>query len=69
MIRQVRRGTYAIGNNARASLLAGIKVTRTTIFLYMLSGFFSSLGMLLGFGGQASLGIGDLTSSNRSTPG
>jgi ribose transport system permease protein len=55
------RGAYAIGNNARASLLAGVHVTRTTIVLYALSGAFSSLAgiMLLGFGGQASLGIGD----------
>jgi ribose transport system permease protein len=55
------RGTYAIGNNARASFLAGINVTRTTIILYVLSGTFSSLAgiMLLGFGGQASLGIGE----------
>jgi ribose transport system permease protein len=55
------RGAYAIGNNSRASFLAGIHVTRTTILLYMLSGIFSALAgtMLLGFGGQASLGIGD----------
>ena len=55
------RNTYAIGNNARASFLAGIKVTQTTITLYVLSGVFSSLAgiMLLGFGGQASLGIGE----------
>ena len=55
------RGTYAIGNNARASFLAGINVTRTTVILYMLSGIFSTLAgiMLLGFGGQASLGIGE----------
>ena len=55
------RGTYAIGNNARASFLAGINVTRTTIVLYMLSGLFAALAgiMLVGFGGQASLGMGD----------
>jgi ribose transport system permease protein len=55
------RGTYAIGNNARASFLAGINVTRTTVVLYVLSGVFSTLAgiMLLGFGGQASLGIGE----------
>jgi ribose transport system permease protein len=55
------RGTYAIGNNARASFLAGINVTRTTVILYMLSGLFAALAgiMLLGFGGQASLGLGD----------
>jgi ribose transport system permease protein len=55
------RGTYAIGNNARASFLAGVNVRRTTVILYMLSGLFASLAgiMLLGFGGQASLGLGD----------
>jgi ribose transport system permease protein len=55
------RSTYAIGNNARASFLAGINVTSTTIILYVLSGLFASLAgiMLLGFGSQASLGLGD----------
>ena len=55
------RGAYAIGNNARASFLAGVNVTRTTIILYAMSGAFSALAgiLLLGFGGQASLGIGD----------
>lgn len=55
------RGTYAIGNGARASYLAGVHVTRTTIILYVLSGIFSSLAgiMILGFGGQAALGLGD----------
>jgi len=55
------RKTYAIGNNARASFLAGINVTSTTIILYVLSGTFAALAgiMLLGFGSQASLGLGD----------
>jgi ribose transport system permease protein len=55
------RNTYAIGNNARASFLAAVPVTATTILLYMLSGLFSALAgiMLVGFGGQASLGMGD----------
>jgi ribose transport system permease protein len=55
------RSTYAIGNNARASYLAGIRVTATTVILYMLSGVFSALAgiMLVGFGGQAALGMGD----------
>ena len=55
------RNTYAIGNNARASFLAGVPVTRTTILLYTLSGLCSALAgiMLVGFGGQASLGMGD----------
>jgi ribose transport system permease protein len=55
------RSTYAIGNNARASFLAGINVKATTVVLYMLSGLFAALAgiMLVGFGGQASLGMGD----------
>ena len=54
------RRTYAIGNNSGASYLAGINVTATTILLYMLSGCFSALAgiLLVGFGGQASLGMG-----------
>ena len=55
------RITYAIGNNARASFLAGVRVTAGTVALYALSGFFAALAgiMLVGFGGQASLGMGD----------
>ena len=55
------RATYAIGNNARASYLAGINVRAVTIALYALSGLFSALAgiALVGFGGQASLGMGD----------
>ncbi|HEX4260637.1 MAG TPA: ABC transporter permease, partial [Acetobacteraceae bacterium] len=55
------RSTYAIGNNARASFLAGLDITATTVALYTLSGFFAALAgiMLVGFGGQASLGMGD----------
>ncbi len=55
------RNTYAIGNNARASFLAAVPVTLTTVLLYVLSGAFSALAgiMLVGFGGQASLGMGD----------
>lgn len=54
------RATYAIGNNPRAAYLAGINVGLTTIFLYALSGIFSALAgiLLVGFGGQASLGMG-----------
>lgn len=54
------RATYAIGNNMRAAYLAGIKVNLTVVFLYMLSGVFSALAgiLLVGFGGQASLGMG-----------
>ena len=55
------RSTYAIGNNARASYLAGVRVTATIVVLYMLSGLFAALAgiMLVGFGGQAALGMGD----------
>ncbi len=54
------RHTYAIGNNLRASYLAGISVRFTTVMLYALSGLFSALAgiLLVGFGGQASLGMG-----------
>lgn len=55
------RRTYAIGTNARASYLAGINVAVTTVALYALSGLFSAVAgiMLVGFGGQAALGMGD----------
>jgi ribose transport system permease protein len=55
------RRTYAVGTSARASYLAGINVTATTIGLYALSGFFAAAAgiMLVGFGGQAALGMGD----------
>jgi ribose transport system permease protein len=55
------RNTYAIGNNARASFLAGVPVQATTVALYMLSGLFAALAgvMLVGFGGQAALGMGE----------
>ena len=55
------RATYAVGNNARASFLAGIDVRATTIALYALSGLFASLAgiALVGFGGQAALGMGE----------
>lgn len=54
------RATYAIGNNPRAAFLAGVGVPLTTILLYGASGLFSALAgiMLIGFGGQASLGMG-----------
>ena len=54
------RTTYAIGNNARAAYLAGVNVNLTTVCLYALSGMFSALAgiLLVGFGGQASLGMG-----------
>ncbi len=55
------RRTYAIGNNPTAAFLAGIRVKRVTVILYMLSGLFSALAgiMLVSYGGQASLGLGD----------
>ena len=55
------RKTYAIGNNAKASYLAGVNVRLVTTLLYALSGFFAALAgiLLVGFGGQASLGMGD----------
>jgi ribose transport system permease protein len=55
------RATYAVGNSARVSYLAGIRVGAVTVTLYALSGLFAALAgiMLAGFGGQASLGMGD----------
>ena len=55
------RRTYAVGNNPMASYLAGINVRMVTVVLYMLSGMFAALAgiILVGFGGQASLGMGD----------
>lgn len=55
------RNTYAIGNNVTASFLAGVNVRMTVIMLYMLSGIFAALAgiVLVGFGGQASLGMGN----------
>ncbi len=55
------RATYAVGNSARVSYLAGVRVGAVTIALYSLSGMFSALAgiMLAGFGGQAALGMGD----------
>lgn len=55
------RRVYAIGNSERAAELSGIPVRRTTVKVYMLSGFCAALvGILLtGFSGQASLGMGD----------
>lgn len=54
------RATYAIGTNSYAAFLAGVNVRLMTILLFGLSGLFSSLAgiMLVGFGGQASLGLG-----------
>ena len=55
------RQVYALGNSPRASYLAGVNIQATTIAVYVLSGLCSALVgiMLTGFGGQASLGMGD----------
>jgi ribose transport system permease protein len=55
------RRTYAIGNNPLASYLAGVNVRLVTMLLYVLSGVFAALAgvLLVGFGGQASLGMGN----------
>jgi ribose transport system permease protein len=55
------RATYAVGNSAQVSYLAGVRVNLVTMALYALSGLFSALAgvMLVGFGGQAALGMGD----------
>lgn len=55
------RRVYAVGNNERASYLAGVDVRLTTIVLYMLSGLFAAFTgiALVGYGGSPSLGIGD----------
>lgn len=55
------RRVYAIGNNPFAGYLAGVDVRLVTVALYMLSGAFSALAgvALVGFGGQAALGMGD----------
>ena len=54
------RKTYAIGNNPLASYLAAVNVRLVTALLYVLSGLFAALAgiLLVGFGGQASLGMG-----------
>lgn len=55
------RWTLAIGQNARAAELAGIRVNRVRTAIYLLSGGFAGLcGVLLaGFSGGASLSMGD----------
>ncbi len=62
------RSTYAVGNSVRVSYLAGVPVGAVTVSLYALSGLFAAVAgiMLAGFGGQASLGMGDPTCSSRS---
>ncbi|HEY0577396.1 MAG TPA: ABC transporter permease [Pseudonocardia sp.] len=55
------RRIYATGTNPRASVLAGVNVTRLTIGLYSLSGLFAALAgiLLTAYGGKATLGMGD----------
>lgn len=55
------RWTLAIGQNARAAELAGVRVERVRFATYVLSAVFASLcGLLLaGFSGGASLSMGD----------
>lgn len=56
------RRVYAVGTSRRAAFLSGVNVGRVTVVVYMLSGMCSALVglMLTGFGGQASLGMGDV---------
>lgn len=51
----------AVGANAIAARLSGINVTRSTLILYTLSGFFSGLSglLILGMNRQGYVGIGD----------
>ncbi|WP_420542051.1 ABC transporter permease [Rubrobacter naiadicus] len=55
------RKVYAVGNNTRASYLAGVNVNFVTVALYMLSGLFAAFTgiALVGYSGSPSLGIGD----------
>ncbi|MFI6481757.1 ABC transporter permease [Nonomuraea sp. NPDC050663] len=55
------RRVYAVGVNPRAAYLAGVGVRGVTVALYTLSGVFAALAgvMLVGYGGQPSLGLGD----------
>ena len=55
------RHVYAVGNSPRVAHLSGVNVGRVTMSVYALSGLCSALVgvMLTGFGGQASLGMGD----------
>lgn len=55
------RSVLAIGQNARAAWLAGIKVERTRFFTYLLSGALASLcgALLAGFSGGSALNMGE----------
>jgi len=56
------RRVVAVGTNRRAAYLSGVNTGDVTVLVFMLSGVCSALvGLLLtGFGGQASLGMGDV---------
>ncbi|OZI39227.1 ABC transporter permease [Bordetella genomosp. 1] len=55
------RAIYAVGNGERVAKLSGVRVGRTVIGAYMLSGLCSAIAavLLTGLSGQASLGMGD----------
>jgi ribose transport system permease protein len=55
------RRIYAVGNSPEAAMLSGVRTGRTLIAVYALSAACAGVvGILLtGFGGQASLGMGD----------
>mgnify|MGYP001555060575 CR=1 FL=1 len=55
------RRLYAVGSSARVATLSGVGVGRTLIGAYILSGVCAALVgiLLIGFSGQASLGMGD----------
>lgn len=55
------RAIYAVGNGQRVAQLSGVRVGRTLIGVYMLSGLCSAVAavLLTGLSGQASLGMGD----------
>lgn len=55
------RSIYAVGNGTRVAQLSGVRVSRTLIGVYMLSGLCSAIAATLftGLSGQASLGMGD----------
>lgn len=55
------RSIYAVGNGQRVAQLSGVRVDRTIIGTYVLSGVCSAIAavLLTGLSGQASLGMGD----------
>jgi len=57
----IGRRIYLVGNSERVAFLSGINVERTLITSYCISGFCSALAgiILVGFNGQANLGMGD----------